>query len=221
MKITHAFQHLAAIAAAVIAMTVSPAVMADGGLVEGYPDNWQTLDPREVNMLPEYCKYTQIYRSVVQARDTAVQVKRWTAILGPTFHALHHYCNAILKTNRALLLSTTAQTRKFYLESSIPELDYVINRAPKDFVLLPEILTKKGENQLRLNKVVLGMETLQNAIALKPDYWPPYTVLADFYKEHNHPAEARAVLEKALEHSPDAEAVKRRLAALGGSTAIK
>lgn len=209
------------LAAAAIATALPLGALAAAGLVEGYPENWQTLDSREVNMLPDYCKYTQIYRTVVQARDTAVQVKRWTAVMGPIFNAMHHYCNGLLKTNRAILLATNEQTRKFYLESSIVEFDFVINRAPASFVLLPEILTKKGENQLRLNRVVLGVETLQKAISLKPDYWPPYTVLADFYKDRGRPADARAILEKALERSPDAQAVKRRLAELGTARASK
>jgi tetratricopeptide (TPR) repeat protein len=109
----------------------------------------------------------------------------------------------------------------YYLDASIGEIDYVLHRAPPDFILLPEILTKKGDNQLRLGRPVAGQETLQKAMAIKPDYWPAYAVLADYYKEHGHPEVARQVLEKALEHSPDAEAIKRRLADLSKVRASK
>jgi tetratricopeptide (TPR) repeat protein len=203
------------------ASLVPQMALGTNGIRDGYPDMWQALDPREVAMLPEYCKYSQVFRSSVQAPDTRVQIKRWTAIMGPTFHAVHHYCFGLLKTNRALLIATTDQFRKFYLDASIGEFDYVINRAPRDFILLPEILTKKGENLLRLGRDVPGVDSLQQAIALKPDYWPPYTVLADYYKDHGRPAEARTILEKALEHSPDAPAVKRRLADLSPQHAVK
>jgi tetratricopeptide (TPR) repeat protein len=191
-----------------------PSVMADGafGLAQGYPENWLALDSREVALLPPYCPYTQLYRLTVKGGHVHEQIEHWTAIMGKTFHAMHHYCHGLLKTNRALLLATNEKTRKFYLDSSIGEFDYVINRAPPDFVMLPEIYTKKGENLLRLGREVEAMQALKKAMSLKTDYWPPYAVLADYYKEHGNAAQARTVLEKGLEHMPDAEPLKRRLA---------
>jgi tetratricopeptide (TPR) repeat protein len=221
MKLNRSAGRCSAALAAVILSATCTLASAAGGLTEGYPDNWQALDPREVQLLPDYCKYTQIYRSVVQAGNNRAQIQRWTAIMGPTFNSMHHYCNGLLKTNRAILLATNEQTRKFYLDSSLGEFDYVINRAPANFVLLPEILTKKGENLLRLGREIPALETLKRSMAIKPDYWPAYTVLADYYKEHGNVAQARAVLENALEHSPDAQAVKRRLAELGSARASK
>ena len=45
------------------------------------------------------------------------EVKRWYDVMGPAFHALHHYCWGLMKTNRALLLARTQQVRTYYLAS--------------------------------------------------------------------------------------------------------
>ena len=136
--------------------------------------------------------------------------------MGVTFIHMHHYCAGLIVTNRAILLSRTPADRQFYLNFSIVEFDYVIQRAPQDFIVLPEILTKKGENLIRLGRAHLGIVELQRAIDLKPDYWPPYVQLSDYYKGTGDFQKAREHLENALSYSPDAQAVKRRLAELNG-----
>src|SRR5206468_1439919 len=102
-------------------------------------------------------------------------------LMGPGFHAMHHYCNGLIDTNRAMLLATSARVRTFYLGASITEFDYVIRNSPPDFIMLPEILTKKGENLLRLGNIALGIPTLEQAMQAKPDYWPPYAAMSDHY----------------------------------------
>lgn len=102
----------------------------------------------------------------------------------------------------------------YRLRDSITEFEYVIRRAPRDFVLLPEILTRKGENLLRLGRVALGIGELRQAIEIKPDYWPPYSTLSDFYKDNGEPAKAREVLVEGLAAAPGTASLKRRLAEL-------
>jgi tetratricopeptide (TPR) repeat protein len=182
----------------------------------GYPDSAYAGDPREMAMVPRYCVHTQGYRDVVPGGGHGDEIKRWTSVMGPTFNAMHHYCAGLILTNRAILLSRTPADRQFYLNFSIVEFDYVIQRAPQDFIVLPEILTKKGENLIRLGRAHLGIVELQRAIDLKPDYWPPYAQLSDYYKGTGDIQKAREYLEKALSYSPDAQAVKRRLAELDG-----
>jgi Flp pilus assembly protein TadD len=141
-------------------------------------------------------------------------VKRWYDVQGPTFHAMHHYCTGLMSTNRAVFLATNAQTKAAYLQSSIREFDYVIDRAPRDFILLPEILTKKGENLIRLGEGPTGAMHLSRAIDLKPDYWPPYAALSDYYKQVGELSNARDLLRKALSFAPQVAGLKRRLADL-------
>ena len=79
-----------------------------------------------------------------------------------------------------------------------------------DFVLLPEILTKKGENLLRLGKSQGAVE-LGRAIELKKDYWPPYAAMSDYYKGVGDVRKAREWLEKGLAAAPGTRALTRRL----------
>jgi len=165
-------------------------------------------------MLPRYCAYTQGFRDHVPGGNNPDEIQRWSSMLGETFNAMHHYCYGLIKTNRAVLLSRTEQSRRFYLNDAISEFDYVLNGAPPDFVLLPEILMKKGENLIRLDRAESGNLLLQRAIELKPDYWPAYAVMSDSYKKKGDLKNAREVLEKGLLASPDAKALKERLANL-------
>lgn len=189
--------------------------------VPGYPPlNPQTMlhgpyDSRELAMLPRYCYFTQIFRQFAPGGTDIAEQERWYAYLGPTYHHLHHYCWAMMKTNRALLLARDRRVRQFFLNDSIAEFDYVVERAKPDFILLPEILTKRGENQFLLNRAPLGILDLERAIEIKPDYWPPYARLADYYKEAGETAKARQLLETGLKASPQAAALSRRLAELG------
>jgi hypothetical protein len=182
--------------------------------IPGYPASIYAYDPREVAMLPRYCPYTQGFRDHVPGGNNPNEIQRWSSMLGQTFDAMHHYCYGLIKTNRGVLLAPNEQSRRFYLNDAIGEFDYVLDHAPPDFVLLPEILMKKGENLIRLDQVGSGNQQLLRAIELKPDYWPPYAVMSDYYKKKGDLKNAREVLEKGLSASPDAKALKERLAIL-------
>lgn len=212
MNATHLLRTLrAAAVASFLCAVAGPAVHAE---ISGYPPSVEDYDAREVAMLPRYCKYTQLFRQHVPGGDNKAEIDRWHAQMGEAFQAMHHYCWGLMKTNRAMLLAKTRQDRQFYLDSSINEFDYVIQNSQPGFVLLPEIYTRKGENQLRLGRSALGVQTLERAIALKPDYWPPYAKLSDYYKASGNAGKARETLEKGLAQIPDAKALNRRLAEL-------
>jgi len=191
---------------------------AAGQEIPGYPDSVEGYDPREVAMLPGYCKYTQLFRDRGPGRNDAKQIAHWYEVMGRPFHAMHHYCWGLMKTNRALLLARTKHVRNYYLHSSVQEFDYVINSSPPTFFMLPEIYTKRGENLLRLRELGEGMMSLQHAIDLKPDYWPPYAALGDYFKEAGNYAKAAEWLQKGLAASPNAKPLKERLTALKNKT---
>ncbi len=177
-------------------------------------ENHQELEPNLVKMLPSYCKYTQYFRDRLPGGNDRAEIERWTQSLGPTFVHMHHYCFGLLNTNRAIYTSKTRQDRAFNLNNSVTEFQYVIEKAPPEFVLLPEMLTKKGENLVRLGKGPQGFPDLQRAIELKPDYWPPYAAISDYFKEVDNPAQAREWLQKGLEATNNAKALVRRMAEL-------
>ena len=177
----------------------------------------QSLEPSLVNMLPVYCKYTQYFRDHVPGGDNRAEIERWTRSMGDAFVHMHHYCLGLMASNRAAFLSRTRQERMFNLNQAVNEFNYVIARVPPDFVLLPEILTKKGESLIRLDNGPHGILELQRAIELKRDYWPPYAAISDYYKATNQLAKAREWLEEGLAASPNAKALMLRLAELDGS----
>ncbi len=189
------------------------AVQAQGG-VPGYPESFYAFDPREVAMLPAFCKHTEYFRQKVPGGADAEQVAKWRSIIGDPFVHIHHYCFALLKTNRAVLLTRTAYYRNWYLQDSLGEFQYVLDRVPQNFILLPEILTKRGENLVRLNQGPVGALDFERAIELNSTYWPAYAQLSDHYKGLGQIDKARTVLLSGLEHSPDTPALTRRLADL-------
>lgn len=201
------------VAAVTTTLVVAPRV-AKAELIPGYSDNVQALDPREVALLPGYCKYTQLFRAIVPGGSDQTTVDSWYARLGPEFNHLHHYCLGMMKENRAILLSRDPSSRRFYLNDAIIEYDYVIERMPQDYVLLPEILTKKAQDLVLLGRGPLAEFEFQRAIALKSDYWPPYAYLSDYYKGIGEIGKARGALETGLAKAPETEALQRRLSEL-------
>lgn len=137
-----------------LACLCAPAAAQD---VPGYPPSVEAYDPREVAMLPGYCIHTQLFRQRIPGGDNPELIERWRAFMGPTFEAMHHYCWGLMKTNRGVLLARGQQTRQFYLNDSINEFDFVLRHAKSDFILLPEILTKRGENLIRLGRGPTGI----------------------------------------------------------------
>ncbi len=174
----------------------------------------QAFEQTLVYMLPVYCKYTQDFRGRLAGGNNREEIARWTSSMGDTFNHMHHYCYGLMDVNRAAFLSRTREDRAFNLNSSITEFDYVIQRAPPDFSLLPEILTRKGESLIQLDRAADGMFELQRAIKIQANYTPPYAAMSDFYKKTGQLTKAREWLEKGLSAAPNAKALIRRLAEL-------
>ena len=172
-------------------------------------------DPKLFAMLPPYCKYTQVYQQTVPGGNDLGQIERWQRVMGPgNFLHMHHYCWGLENTNKALYFSSNKQDRDHHLAQSVNEFDYVIARVASDFALLPEILTRRGENLLRLGNGPRAILDLNRAIELKPDHWPPYAALSDYYKTLGDLQSARAWAEKGLSAAPGTRALERRLSEL-------
>ena len=221
MKASNPFHHLCLVALALVAFLAAE-TPAYGQLdIPGYPNDVTGYDPREIAMLPRYCIFTPTFvQAGVPGSNDVQALNHWKSVMGETYKGMHHYCWALMKTNRANVLATNRQTRQAWLEVSIGDFDYVITIAPRDFVLLPEILTKKGENLIALGRAPQGIGEMLRAIELKPDYWPPYAHISDYYKAIGDRQKAREFLEKGLSLSPDATALKRRLAELNTTNGL-
>ena len=185
--------------------------------IPGYPKDVYAADFREMARVPRYCQYTLVFRDAIPGNtDKAAMFNAWKAQVGESFVHMHHYCAGLIKMDRALFRSRDRQSRTFYLNDAIIEYDYVINRVPDEYVLLPEILTKKGEALMHLERDPLAIFTFERAIELKRDYWPPYAHLSDHYLKAGDRKKARETLEAGLAADPAATALRRRLAELDG-----
>lgn len=177
----------------------------------------ERVDSGLMAMLPQYCKYSMIYRDKVPGGNDPAKIEHWRGILGPGYSHIHHYCNGLIQTNMAMLRADNKKSRVSLLEISLSEFDYVIRNVPEDFVLLPEILTRKGENLIRMGRGPESIQVLQRAMRIKPDYWPPYAYLSDYYKDIGEREKARQTLEKGLARSAGSKALTSRLKSLDGS----
>lgn len=197
--------------AGLVSLLLAAGVPAAAQGIPGYPDSVTEYDPREVAMLPAFCPHTQLFRERVPGGNDPEAIRRWHAAMGDTFLAMHHYCWGLMHMHRARVLARDEQVRRFNYASAIGEFDYVIRHARPDFVLLPEILTKRGEALLGLGRAAAAITEFERAIELKPDYWPPYAQIADYHQSQGDREKARAILQAGLEHAPDAKALRRRL----------
>jgi len=169
-------------------------------------------DERQLPILPPYCKYTQAYREAVPGANDPAQIERWSSLLGrENFFHLHHYCWALEAINRAQYFERDKNLREGNLRASIGDVDYVLQRVKPDFVLLPEILTKKGETLIQLGRGPEAAVEFQRAIEKKPDYWPPYAALSDYLKSAGDVRSARKWLERGVAATGDAKPLQRRL----------
>ena len=175
-------------------------------------------DPKMQPMLPTYCRNAQVYREHVPGGNNPKEIEYWNNAMGASnFLHMHHYCQAIEHIHRAQFQRSTVPERNWQLHRSLVEFDYVLERVKPDFVLLPEILTKKGESLARLDRAPEAVRAFMQAINLKPEYWPPYAALSDLYRDTGQIAEARAWLEKGLAAAPTATALQSRLRELSRS----
>ncbi|SRR6266513_348500 len=173
-----------------------------------------SYEPSLVSRLPEYCKYTQLFRDNVPGGNNPAEIERLTRLMGNTFIHMHHYCFGLMNVNRAAFLSNTRGDRLHNLNYSLLEFDYVIDRAPADFSLLPEILTRRGESLILLDRSAEAMLEFQRAIKIKADYTLPYAAMSDYYKGTGQLPKAREWLEKGLAAAPNARPLMRRMAEL-------
>lgn len=191
-------------------LPVAAALLAIGSVLGPSPANAQAFSERYIAMLPDFCRY-KLASMEGRAYGNPAEAERYATLLGPMYTHIHHYCYGLMNTYQAKLSRRmTPQARGHTLGQSIVEFDYVISRAPADFILLPEILTKRGESLLALRRIQDAHSTLSRAIETKPDYWPAYAVLSDYYKASGELDKAREWLDKGLGASPSAKALEAR-----------
>jgi tetratricopeptide (TPR) repeat protein len=113
--------------------------------------------------------------------------------------------------HRAEKMGVSDQQRLSYYNSAVADIDYFLERSDSKFVLLPEILTRKGEALTRTKKYAKAEQTFKEAFAHKTDYWPAYKGLADMYLAQGRKESARQALELGISKSIDKRMLKKML----------
>lgn len=183
------------------------------GIATAKPNN---ITEEEMKLIPRYCVDTQGFKYGDAYYNTSPNAGKWVGMMGKGFWALHHYCWALINLQRAARHNITAQARKGILESVVDDAMYVVKNTPPDFILLPEILTRIGDAELRLAHPDNADKAFAHARELKPDYWPAYSHWAEFLMTTGRRPEALKIVGSGLGHSPEAKVLLEQFRLLGG-----
>lgn len=172
----------------------------------------------EIALTSPFCLDTEAFRGPHQCQIGRTQKSYyWQEVLGDGFCHLHHYCWAEVHLLRANKRSTHPVERKRQFRYAANEFNYVIKNSPPNFILLPEIYTRKGEAELRIDDFVNANKSFSRARAMKPDYWPAYTGWIDALIKAGRREDAKALAKQGLEHSPNARLLIDQYKQLGGN----
>lgn len=196
--------------------TVTLQRLAIASALIAMPNIATALDARSVTnaelaLIPRYCAYAQSFSY------NTPESKQWAARLGTeSFKHIHHYCWGLINLQRAMRSSTPRGQRLFLLSTITGDIQYSISGATKGFVLLPEMLTRKGEVYLLRSLPDDANKSFAQARELKPDYWPAYSGWAEFLIYSGKTAEAKQLVKAGLEYSPNAKVLREQYRLLGG-----
>jgi len=180
---------------------------------EGKPQDLQDISEAEMRVLPRYCADTQGFKYGYKGSPN---YQYWESLMGPAFWHLHHYCWSLIQINRSNRAGTPNHRRLSLREAALGGYLYVINNSPDNFVLLPEIYTKKGEVELLLRKIQNANESFAHARKLKPDYWPAYSHWAEYLIRIGQKNDALSIVKSGLKFSPKAKVLLEQYRLLGG-----
>lgn len=166
------------------------------------------IKPHEVSVLPEYCRFTITFSPQFGSKEGT---QYWLQQLGDPFKSMHHYCWALIALNRANRFSATQQEKRHNYGSAVSDIDFVLRYAGDDFVLMPEILTRRAEALVKLDEHAGAERDLERAIRIKPDYWPAYAALAESFKAQGKQSRAIQVLKEGIGKAKDPRMLERML----------
>lgn len=171
----------------------------------------------EMAMVPGYCRDTMGFAGFGDAStNTSPKANHWIALMGKNFWNMHHYCWAQVNRMRAMRSGVRPEVRKGLLESVVSDYVYSIDKAPKDFILAPEILTRLGEVYVMLGRIEQADKAFSQAREKKLNYWPAYSRWAEHLMASGRRGEAKALVKSGLEYSPSAKVLQEQYRMLGG-----
>lgn len=136
----------------------------------------------------------------------------------PNWAHMHHYCDCVRFTNRALSIIGKKNQSDFgyYLTNAIDGCDYVLSHTTKDFKMRGEVHAQKGKALLLRGKHAQAAVELSQAIFIDPTLHEAFVSLSDFYIKTKNTKKALEVVTEGLRHNPSVRGLQRRYQELGG-----
>jgi len=174
-----------------------------------YPTRRRSFTPGELARLPEYCQY----QMGMPSRETP-QGKYYLSMLGKGLDDIHHYCRGLRDIMYARIMALPPVHKRALWDRAAGEIKYIMSTNPDTLIIMPEVYYRYGEVMLELGRVADAQSAFEKSRALKPDYWPAYTLWADFLIREKQPDQARAIVEQGLKHAPDNAELQQRMSRL-------
>lgn len=205
MNISRQKKLLVYLALGVLSVALSVTVSFNAVAAAGDLTSPPTKD--EIRYLPEYCKVK--FEFGYDQKNP--NVKRWMGILGANYGDIHHYCKGMVLISRA---DQNPKAYSWLLQRAIGNFDYIIAAAKPEFILLPEVLVKRGEVNERLGQEAEAIKDYYTAIKANKAYSSPYVRLSRLFMKSDDKDKAREILEEGLRNAPTSKLLKRKLGKL-------
>lgn len=166
-------------------------------------ENGEVEDISELALLPVYCKGTQQIRSI---SNDPKPLSEYVAIYGDAYTHLHHYCWALNIENKL-----PGIRKEIYKQNSLAlilaNIQYVLDRSPLSFSLLPEMYIKKAQTLFKMERDVEAVGVLFKLTQIRPRYGPAYAQLGAYYQGIGDKSNAIKSYEQGIINTPKANEV--------------
>lgn len=136
----------------------------------------------------------------------------------PNWSHVHHYCDCVRFTNRALsVMWKDKQAFTYNLNEAMDGCNYVISHSTPGFSLLPEIYLQQAIIHGMRKENALAATQYLKAMGGNPSLVRAYTGLADLMTRNKDSKNALNIITRGLQHNPESKALKRRYTELGGT----
>ncbi len=158
------------------------------------------ISKAERSLLPQWCKFTQTFVTGAQGN---LRYQQYLGQYGEGWKHVHHFCWGLVSMVRAAGYDTSASQRDYFLKSAIMDFDYVLERAPENFVLRFDINLKKVRALLTRNELNNAESLARQIVERWSDRADAYGLLAEVYLAAKAPHEARKALEQGVDQVKD------------------
>lgn len=182
----------------------------------------ENLTAGEIALLPAYCPDTMGFKPGVDegwmVGKLGPNAMQWVSVMGEkSFRTMHHYCWALVNERRASAAGLHWQERERLFKRVVADAGFVIQHSEPNFIMLPEVFSKIGDANVRLNNFGTAFEAYAAAIQRKPDYWLPYSRWAEALNAYKNREAALRKLEEGMRAASNQAPLRQQYKGLGGN----